>query len=177
MTRSTRKWFRRCTFSRCSPHRQLIVSRRWWESNPLGTVDHRSSRCGFAPGRPSPRPSGSSVIHVTKQMSPPGVEPGLRPSQSRVHPPHSEDNQSSTPPRNRTSSCSFEGCRASGTLAGHHFDIPTWNRTRAWTFGESNAIRYNIGTNRADDWIRTSMIPLTRRTPFSVEPRRQSARA
>lgn len=25
---------------------------------------------------------------------------------------------------------------------------------------------------RADDWIRTSMVPLTRRTPFSVEPRR-----
>lgn len=25
---------------------------------------------------------------------------------------------------------------------------------------------------RADDWIRTSMIPLTRRTPFCIEPRR-----
>ena len=25
----------------------------------------------------------------------------------------------------------------------------------------------------ADDWICTSIIPLTRRTPFSVEPRRQ----
>ena len=25
---------------------------------------------------------------------------------------------------------------------------------------------------RADDWIRTSIIPLTRRTPFYVEPRR-----
>ena len=54
--------------------------------------------------------------------------------------------------------------------------VPTWTRTRAWTFGGSNAIRYTIGTyQRADDWIRTSMLPLTRRTPFSVEPRRQSA--
>ena len=35
MTRSTRKWFRHGTFWRCSPHRQLIVSRRRWESNPL----------------------------------------------------------------------------------------------------------------------------------------------
>ncbi len=26
---------------------------------------------------------------------------------------------------------------------------------------------------RADDWIRTSMDPLTRRTPFSVEPHRR----
>lgn len=26
---------------------------------------------------------------------------------------------------------------------------------------------------RADDWIRTSMVLLTRQTPFSVEPRRQ----
>jgi hypothetical protein len=33
--------------------------------------------------------------------------------------------------------------------------------------------RANSGrSNRADDWIRTSMIPLTRRTPFSIEPRR-----
>ena len=35
-------------------------------------------------------------------------------------------------------------------------------------------IRYTIGTitPRADDWIRTSMNPLTRRMPFLIEPRR-----
>jgi hypothetical protein len=62
-------------------------------------------------------PSGSSVIRV----SPPGVEPGLRPSHGRVPPPHSED------------------------------------------------------MSRADDWIRTSMIRLTKPAPSSVEPRRRSA--
>ena len=30
----------------------------------------------------------------------------------------------------------------------HQLNIPTWNRTRAWTFGGSNAIRYTIGTNQ-----------------------------
>lgn len=57
------------------------------------------------------------------------------------------------------------------------FSDPDLIRTTAWIFGECNAIRYKIGTNRADDWIRTSMIPLTRRTPFSVEPRRRIANA
>ncbi len=66
-------------------------------------------------------------------------------AESRARPSHSEDNQClSTPPRNRTSSNSFEDCRASITLAGHT-SIPTWNRTRTWTLGESRAIRYTIG--------------------------------
>ena len=54
--------------------------------------------------------------------------------------------------------------------------IPTWSRTRTWTFGRSYAIHYTTGTTRADDWIRTSMIPLTGRAPFSVEPRRLLSR-
>ena len=48
-------------------------------------------------------------------MSSPGIEPGLRPSQGRVrirHTPRTFRANSVTPPRNRTSSCSFEGCRA-----------------------------------------------------------------
>src|SRR5438552_81530 len=95
------------------------LQRRRRESNPLETVLQTVAQ-----------PSGSSVIQ-SKQVSPPGVEPGLQPSQSRVPPPHSEDVlEFSTPPRNWTSSCSFEGCRASGTLAGHF--------TRMLTAGSSN---------------------------------------
>ena len=74
-----------------------------------------------------------------------------------------------------------------------HISIPTGNRTRTWTFGGSNAIRYTIGNqghplaeearghvaaivlNKADDWVRTSITWFTRPAPFSVEPRRQSA--
>lgn len=83
--------------------------------------------------------SSSSALRIPNStllvVPPPGVEPGLRPSQSRVPPPHSEDclesllprpseprpwlRRTCSPPRNRTSSCSFEGCRASVTLAGH----------------------------------------------------------
>ena len=34
----------------------------------------------------------------------------------------------------------------SGTPAGRmQHSIPTWNRTRTWTFGGSDAIRYTIG--------------------------------
>ncbi len=38
--------------------------------------------------------------------------------------------------------------------------------------GEPDAVRYTTGITRADDWIRTSMIRLTRAAPSSVEPRR-----
>jgi hypothetical protein len=90
-------------------------------------------------------------------------------------PPHSEDVYKSllsgTPPRIRTSSGSFEGCRASTTLAGHftklalkenetpdgssaaadrlagRFHVSTWIRTRTRTFGGSDALRYTIETN------------------------------
>jgi hypothetical protein len=84
----------------------------------------------------------------------------------------------STPPRNRTSSCSFERCRAlrHTRKALCYRNIPTWTRTRAWTFGESDAIRYTIGIQfiRADDWICTSISRFTEPEPFYVEPRRQA---
>ncbi len=77
---------------------------------------------------------------------------------------------SSTPPRNRTSSCRFEVCRADpphsqavSTVSGNRTpsrsfedcdairhthtaccSISTWNRTRTWTLGESCAVRYTI---------------------------------
>ena len=76
----------------------------------------------------------------------------------------------SAPPRNRTSSGSFEDCRAvrhtrrasvstrnrtwtwtfGGSYAIHYtietFSVPTWSRTRARVLGEPRAIRYTIGT-------------------------------
>jgi hypothetical protein len=66
----------------------------------------------------------------------------------------------------------------SNTLARRR-NIPTWIRTRTWSFGGSNAIRYTTGTTsfhyaKADDWIRTSMSLFTRQAPFSVEPPRQA---
>ena len=114
----------------------------------------------------SPRP------HATK-VSPPGIEPDPRPSQSRVQdPPHPEDILLfSTPPGSRTPSCRFEVCRAVRHTRRakypdldsnqgldlrrvrcyplHHRDIvsiPTWSRTRTWTLGGSRALRYTIGT-------------------------------
>ena len=67
----------------------------------------------------------------------------------------------------------------SSTPTGHVFvfSIPTWNRTKTWTLGESRAVRYTIEAYGADDWIRTSMSTpfpelLARAEPFSVEPRR-----
>ena len=91
-----------------------------------------------------------------KQVSSPGVEPGLRPSQGRVRIRHT--------PR----TCCFRvPCRGiepghrpqvgpavsrtavlSGTLAGHQLSVSRpAKRTRAWTFGGSNAIRYTIGAS------------------------------
>ena len=61
------------------------------------------------------------------QVSSPGIEPGLRPSQGRVrirHTPRTSCFRHSTPPRNRTSSGSFEDCRASSTLAGQQSKCP-----------------------------------------------------
>ena len=68
---------------------------------------------------------------------------------SRANPAHPEDNlYCSTPPRSRTPSCGSEDRRARHhTRRANYFSIPTWTRTRAWTFGGSNAIHYTIGTN------------------------------
>ena len=33
----------------------------------------------------------------------------------------------------------------SATPPGHVLSTPTWTRTRAWTFAESNAIHYTTG--------------------------------
>ncbi len=117
-------------------------------------------------------PSGSSVMSVSS----PGIEPGPRPSQSRVRiqhtprtcclsvphqgveprltvpktavrPSHSQGMLSSSPSRNRTWSNSFGSCHAiQHTHEPNSKSIPTWNRTRTKTLGESCAVRYTIGT-------------------------------
>ena len=129
--------------------------------------------------------------HVVS-VSSPGVEPGLRPPQGRVRIPHtSRTYLPSAPPRNRTSSGSFEDCRAVRhtrranvstrnrtwirTFGGSYaipctietLSVPTWSRTRARALGEPRAIRYTIGTHtRADDWTCTSIKRFTGPLPF-----------
>src|SRR5215470_19526654 len=56
-------------------------------------------------------------------MSPPGIEPGLRPSRGRVQVRHTPRTYRSSrvenpPPGNRTRPCGFEDRRAPDTLAG-----------------------------------------------------------
>ena len=99
-----REWFGFRTFFRCSPHRQLIAPRRRWESNPLNAaLQAAATPCDFS---------------VIKSVSLPGIEPGLRPSQSRVRPPHSKDKQYPTEESNlaqllRRQSCVLHTRRAS----------------------------------------------------------------
>ena len=130
------------------------------------------------------------------RVSPPGVEPGLRPSQGRVHPPHPEDKVTRDAGGSRTHFHGFADRRLAIWLQRHEHprqesnlvpglrrarcvrhtprttSIPTWSRTRIQTLGPSDVVCYTTGTRRADDWIRTSMLRLTRAAPFSVEPRR-----
>lgn len=82
--------------------RTTHTKRRRWESNPLEAALQAAAR-----------PPDISVLRVSL----PGIEPGLRPSQSRVL---SITLQGcSTLPRNRTSSDGFEDRHASSTPAGH----------------------------------------------------------
>ena len=79
---------------RCSPIRQLVGQRRRWESNPLLPGCSRlpghlapasndfgigNAECGLASVQ-SAFPNSQSEIDIAR----PGIEPGLRPSQSRV---------------------------------------------------------------------------------------------
>ena len=79
-------------------------------------------------------------------MSSPGVEPGPRPSQSRVRVRHTPrttigtEPLTSPPPGNRTRPCGFEGRRASATLAGKQPSALARSRTWSSTFGGSRAI-------------------------------------
>ena len=106
------------------------------------------------------------------KVSPPGIEPGPRPSQGRVlfrhtprtllfqypaeesnpvlqirslpcRPSHSQGKVSR--PGLEPGSGPSEGPMLSTTPSGH-VSIPTWSRTRTWTLGGSRAVRYTIGT-------------------------------
>ena len=69
-------------------------------------------------------------------------------------------------------------CVRSITLQGPvEFHYPTEESNLAQLLRRQSCILHTRRAfyQRADDWIRTSMIPFTRRTPFSVEPRRHCA--
>ena len=89
-------------------------------------------------------------------MSSSGVEPDLRPSQSRV---------------------------LSLTLQGlfSELDYPTEESNLARLLRRQSCILHTRGAiafhQRADDWIRTSIDLFTGQAPFSVEPRRQKQKS
>lgn len=144
------------------------VKRRRWESNPLETALQAAAW-----------PSGSSV----RGKKCPRQESNLVYDLRRVacSPSHSKDVHISTPPRNRTPSCGSEDRRASITLAEHQHSVsrpglepgpgPSEGPMRSATPSGHQILQ------RADDWIRTSITSITRRMPFSIEPRRQSTAA
>ncbi len=77
-------------------------------------------------------------------------------------PQHSEDILSSAPPRNRTSSGSFEDCHAfPAHPQGVHSSVSTRIRTWIWTFGLSYAIPCTIETfsTSIPTWSRTRRAP------------------
>ena len=125
------------------------------------------------PGRSSERAGRSAR---KKGMFSPGIEPGLRPSQSRVRIRHTPRTAEVESGELRVESC-LPGQAIASQLWTLHSQlseclaeesnpvlrlrrppclrhtrqaaapsIPTWIRTRAWTFGGSNAVRYTIGT-------------------------------
>ena len=109
--------------------------RRRWESNPHETAFAGSCLAVW-------------LRHQNRRVSLPGVEPRLRPSQSRVHPPHSKDFM-------RIARQGIEPCLAVSKTTVH----PPHSRAI-----ESIASRQCTSSleapvqQRADDWIRTSMI-------------------
>ena len=84
---------------------------------------------------------------LRRAMSSPGIEPGLRPSQSRVRVRHTPRTMKtgvlpSPPPGNRTRTCGFEDRRASATPAGKEPSALARSRTWSSTFGGSRAVRH-----------------------------------
>ena len=117
---------------------------RRWESNPL----EAALQAAAVPSGSSAKLS--SVLARSRTWS--STFAG-----SRANPPHSEDVfLFSAPPRNRTSSGSFEDCHAiRHTRRADCQSVSTRNRTWTWTFGGSYAIRYTIGMSSVPTWSRT----------------------
>ena len=142
-------------------------------------------------------------IRKMPKVSSPGIEPGLRPSQSRVRSGTLQGHvvcqylarESNPVLRFRRPPCVRHTRKAS-----KFHSSPSRNRTWSNSFGSCHAIRHTHGPNcqyldlesnqdpnlrrvrcvplhhrdkRADDWIRTSINRFTRAVPFYVEPRRQ----
>ena len=111
---------------------------------------------------------GLAVWLQRHQVARPGIEPGLRPSQSRV--------QSATLTgckyrvRESNPVPQFRRLRCYPAHPHGMFSISTWNRTRTWTLGESCAIRplsnkYWPSRYGADDWTCTSINRFTKSVP------------
>jgi hypothetical protein len=86
-------------------------------------------------------------------MSPPGIEPGLRPSQSRVRSGTLRGlslfriPRRGVEPHPTASNTAMLPSHSRGVaFKKSNSNIPTWSRTRTWSFGDSNAILYTIGT-------------------------------
>ena len=114
-----------------------------------GAGGSRTRFRGFADRRPAVRLRRLVASTLPRRaMSSPGIEPGLRPSQSRVRVRHTPrtfvdtDRLPSPPPGNRTRSCGFEGRRASATPAGKVTSALARSRTWSSTFGGSRAVRH-----------------------------------
>jgi hypothetical protein len=166
-----------------SPHPQPLSRKgRGGKSVGMGSVCAPRVACEFSPLSPRGRGTGGE--------GPSGGADNLTRSFN-------------APPRIRTSSGSFEGCYAfqhtrraicrtrikrkrstrrltpsARRVSSHLMPRPGFEPGPGPSDGP-NAFRYTIETNhssttnRADGWIRTSIILFTRQAPFSVGPRRQ----
>ena len=104
-------------------------------------------------------------------MSSPGIEPGPRPSQSRVRVRHTPRTMKtgllpSPPPGNRTRPCGFEDRRASATPAGKVIECPCQESNLVFDLrGVACRPSHPRGANEADGRTRTGMNLLTRQGP------------
>lgn len=118
------------------------ISHAWLRAN------HRKPRRREATRRRGSLLQLDRLDFSSVQVSSPGVEPGPRPSQSRVrirHTPRTCCWQCLADESNVVLELRRLPC-ASATLARQRYvSIPTWIRTRTRTFGGSDAILYTIG--------------------------------
>ena len=144
-----------------------LTARRRWESNPLQTALQAVAG-----------PSGSSVSYFQCPRQESNLVFDLRRVACESGTPRGH--LLSASPTNRTSSCSFEDCRAVPAHSqGDSLRVisrlgiepgpgPSEGPMRSATPSGQNS------PSRADDWIRTSIDRFTRPAPFYVEPRRQA---
>ncbi len=165
--------------------------RRRWELNPL----EAALQAAAVPSGSSAQ--SSSVLARSRTWS-------STFARSRANPAHSEDVfLFSAPPRNRTSSGSFEDCHAIRHTRRascrkcldqelnldldlrrvlcdplHHRDLQRpdleSNQDQGLRRAPCDPLHHRDRQTRADDWICTSIMRFTGPPPFSVEPRRQA---